>query len=200
MKVNEVLERLNSGVKLVDLEKELNITSKGLGKALRQIGCFFDNSTKVWDAGTATAETLESSIFDYAAQRGNNRVTKVSHKDNTEVKDSSHKSSHTSNTDAHKNNKLGELKFTPEEIAALKEMARQHISEKNAETQHTRLQKRIMELPKRTKANSKRKTVVVLDEVAEKFDAFTDKLPFDKSDIFQLAMLDFMRKYEGEGE
>ncbi|WP_338368073.1 hypothetical protein, partial [Enterococcus faecium] len=93
------------------------------------------------------------------------------------------------------NDPLGEPQFTKEELTTLKEMIQEYIQEKRNQTSRDRLHIRIMKLQKEERT---RKTVVMSESVAKKFDDFAEKMKFNKSDILELALVDFIRSYDQE--
>lgn len=195
MKVREVIERLNNGTKAAALAKELNVADKRFREELKKIGFEYSNSLKAWSGGENAGEYLDKSVFDYVPQKGNRRKGSTSQGSNKEVKGTTQKTPQTSNTNSPKSNIDGEIQFTQSEISALKEIAKQFISEKANETHRERIHKRIIKLPNE---DMTRKTVVINKAIGDRLDAFASKMKFNKSDILSLALADFLDCYEGE--
>lgn len=195
MKVREVIERLNNGTKAAALAKELGLADKRFREELKKLGFEYSNSLKAWGGGEDAGKYLDISIFDYVPQKGNRRKGSTSQGSNKEVKGTTQRTARTSNTDSPKGNTEDEMQFTQSEISALKEIAKQFISEKDNETHRERLHKRIIKLPNE---DMTRKTVVINKAIGDRLDAFTSRMKFNKSDILSLALSDFLDRYENE--
>ncbi|EJR94664.1 hypothetical protein IKO_05932 [Bacillus cereus VDM034] len=197
MKIRGVLEKLNNGTKAAALAKELNLADKRFREGMKKLGFEYSNSTKAWDGNEEAEKYLDNSIFEHVPPKGNRGVKTKSHSDNKEVVKTLQTTSQKSNFDSPKSNTEGEIKFTSEQILALKEIANQFINEQAEETHRERLHKRIIKLPNE---DMTRKTVVINKAVGDRLDAFAGKMKFNKSDILSLALADFLDRYEGEGE
>ncbi|MFB5574188.1 hypothetical protein [Bacillus paranthracis] len=197
MKVREVIERLNNGTKAAALAKELNIADKRFREELKKIGFEYSNSLKAWSGGEDAGKYLDKSVFDYVPQKGNRGVTSKSQGSNKQVAKTPQRTAQTNNTNSPNSNTDCEIQFTQSEILALKEIAKQFISEKANETHRERIHKRIIKLPNE---DMTRKTVVINKAIGDRLDAFASKMKFNKSDILSLALADFLDCYEGEDE
>ncbi|MGG0188511.1 hypothetical protein [Bacillus rhizoplanae] len=197
MRLREVIDRLNSGTKTVDLAKELEVNEKRFRNGLKQAGLLYNNSVKVWTWNKDSGESLDKSIFDYVSKKRNTGANPKQQSNNKSVAKTPQSKARTSNVSSANDNKMSELQFTPEQVQALKEMANQYIHDKENETMRDRLHKKIMTLPE---GKSARKTVVLLEEVGERLDNFAKAVRFHKSDILTLALMDFLDRYENEGE
>lgn len=197
MNVGEVIEKLNSGTKAAELAKELNVGDKRMREELKRLGFEYSNSTKKWSGNDTSEECLGVNIYAYVPTKGNRGVKPKSQNSNKEVVKVSQVSSQESSIDSPNSNKRGEIKFTPEQIIALQEIANQFINEQANETHRERLHKRIIKLPNE---DMTRKTVVINKAVGDRLDTFARKMKFNKSDLLSLALLDFLECYEDEGE
>lgn len=197
LKIREVLERLNNGTKAAALAKELNLADKRFREEMKKLGFEYSNSTKAWDGDEESEQYLDKSIFEYVPPKGNRGVKSNSHNDNSKVITTKQKTSQVSNLNSPESNTKGEIKFTSEQILALKEIANQFINEQAEETHRERLHKRIIKLPNE---DMTRKTVVINKAIGDRLDAFAGKMKFNKSDILSLALADFLDRYEGEDE
>lgn len=201
MKIGQVLEELRKPggnlPKVVD--KYGGIGEKSLRVGLIEAGYEFRRRAgEGWVYVGEGPEPLENSIFDYTAAglaRAKSGSQPRSPKINKTEVTTSPRVSLPSNISSPISNNLGELKFTSEETAVLKEMIREYMGEKKDQTSRDRLHVRIMKLEKEGRT---RKTVVMSDSVAKKFDDFAAKMRFNKSDILELALLDFISSYDDE--
>lgn len=191
------MDRLNDGTKASALAKELGLADKRMREELKALGFEYSNSNKAWGGDEQSQQYLDTSIFDHVPPKGNRGVKPKSPNGNSKVVTTPQVTSQSSNVDSPKGNIEGEIKFTSEQILALKEIANQFINERENETQRDVLHKRIIKLPNETMT---RKTVVINKAVGDRLDAFASKMKFNKSDILSLALNDFLDRYEGEEE
>jgi len=90
--------------------------------------------------------------------------------------------------------------LSDDEVIALKQLAQQILSGNKDVTPVTnespdvQLYERTRRLPKST---TTRKTYVVDDQIAARFDALADRSNIDKSQLLTLALTDFLTKYDG---
>lgn len=197
MEIREVIDKLNNGTKAAVLAKELGLADKRFREELKKLGFEYSNSTKAWDGDEESEKYLDKSIFDYVPPKGNRGVKPKSSINNPKVVKKTQMTSRNSNVNSPISNMDSEFDFTQEQILALKEIANQFINEKAEETHRERLHKRIIKLPNE---DMTRKTVVINKAIGDRLDAFAGKMKFNKSDILSLALLDFLERYEDEGE
>lgn len=88
---------------------------------------------------------------------------------------------------------LQEIKFDDDEIAVLRNLAQQMIKGNKDITQND------FELYKRAKSLSKsvrnRKTFVLNKDIAQQIDELSLQTNLDKSDLLEIALIDFLEKY-----
>ncbi|PHB58155.1 hypothetical protein [Bacillus wiedmannii] len=197
MNVGEVIEKLNSGTKAAELAKELNVGDKRMREELKRLGFEYSNSTKKWSGNDTSEKCLDINIYAYVPTKGNRGVKPKSQNSNKEIVKTTQVSSQKSSIDSSDSNIKSEIKFTPEQIIALQEIANQFINEQANETNRERLHKRIIKLPNE---DMTRKTVVINKAIGDRLDAFAGKMKFNKSDILSLALADFLERYEDEEE
>jgi hypothetical protein len=199
MRIGEVLDALATpGNTVARVAKEqAGIGEKRLRTVLNMAGYEFRNKgQKGWFYIGEGQEPLENDLSDYitvsnttvpsTAPTSNKRQVIYSRSDLAR----NHKGNQV-------NDPLGELQFTKEELTTLKEMIQEYIQEKRNQTSRDRLHIRIMKLQKEERT---RKTVVMSESVAKKFDDFAEKMKFNKSDILELALMDFIRSYDDQEE
>lgn len=186
---------LNSGKTASILSKELSIPEKKFRKSLKECGYSYDNSLKRWAYHGEMPEPLDKSIFEAVSHVSNTNVKSSSHRSNKRVITDSHSNSHEGDTDFTHGNTVGEMHFTQEEYFALKELAKRFIDGEQSEAPKDHLHTRITQL---IKENRTRKTIVIGEGIAKQLDNFTKKTKFAKSDIVELALVDFIKKYDDE--
>lgn len=69
MKVQEVVERLNSGDALVNLAEELNVCENGLKNALEELEFIYDILREEWAFKGITSKYFDSSIFKFVSRK-----------------------------------------------------------------------------------------------------------------------------------
>jgi metal-responsive CopG/Arc/MetJ family transcriptional regulator len=197
MRIGEVLDALATpGNTVARVAKEqAGIGEKRLRTALNTAGYEFRNKgQKGWFYIGEGQEPLDKNLSDYVT--GSNTTVRST------ASTSNKRQVIYSRSDLAKNHKgmqvdhtLGEIQFTREELTALKEMIQEYIKEKRNQTPRDRLHIRIMKLEKEERTT---KTVVISESVAQKFDDFAEKMRFNKSDILELALMDFISSYDQE--
>ncbi|MFS0639231.1 hypothetical protein AB1K84_25490 [Mesobacillus foraminis] len=195
MRIGEVLDALATpGNTVARVAKEqAGIGEKRLRTVLNTAGYEFRNKgQKGWFYIGEGQEPLENDLSDYITV-SNTTVQSTAPTSNKRIY---------SRSDLAKNHKgnqvndpFGELQFTKEELTTLKEMIQEYIHEKRNQTSRDRLHIRIMKLQKEERT---RKTFVMSESVANKLDDFAEKMKFNKSDILELALMDFIRSYDQE--
>jgi metal-responsive CopG/Arc/MetJ family transcriptional regulator len=195
MRIGEVLDALATpGNTVARVAKEqAGIGEKRLRTALNTAGYEFRNKgQKGWFYIGEGQEPLDKDLSDYVTESNTTGRSTTSTSNKRRVI--------YSRSDLAKNHKgmqvdhiLGESQFTREELTALKEMIQEYIKEKRNQTPRDRLHIRIMKLEKEERT---RKTVVISESVAQRFDDFAEKMRFNKSDILELALMDFISSYD----
>lgn len=164
----ELISLLNSGktVKQLAAEKLSPYGERKTGALLREANYSYDNTAKLWQY-TGDNEAPDNEPLP---------TTTAKRKQVTPASPSLH----------------GD--FTPEQIAALIELANERLSHEGDFTNASHsLHTRIAGLHRQAK---KRKTVEISQTVSDQFDAFAAHTKFNKSDILELALLDFMERYK----
>jgi hypothetical protein len=191
MKIGELLDTLSqTGNTVASVAKgKVGIGEKKLKEALHAAGYEYSNQKpKGWNYVGEGEAPLHKEILDYVT-KSNKPVIKGAQQSNKRVGKVSQPSETVSNASMSESNKSGELYFTSAEITALKDMAQEYLTGQSDQTDRDRLHLRIMKLEKESR---KRKTVVMSESVAERFDDFADKMKFNKSDLLELAVMDFL--------
>ncbi|MCU5322558.1 hypothetical protein OB976_05810 [Bacillus cereus] len=158
MKVQEVIERLNSGKALVHLAEEINVCENELKNALEELEFIYDVVREEWVFKGITSKYFDSSIFKFVSQ-------------------------------------IEETDFTSEQVLMLKQIANQHIQEEKIQKLKMEISAEINKLPVEQGIRTK---VVINKAIGDRLDAFVSKMKFNKSDLFSLALSDFLDRYEGE--
>lgn len=197
MRIGEVLDALATpGNTVAKVAKEqAGIGEKRLRTVLNTAGYEFRNKgQKGWFYIGEGQEPLEKDLSDYITVSNTTAQSTAPINNKRQVI--------YSRSDLAKNDKgdqvndtLGQSQFTKEELTTLKEMIQEYIQEKRNQTSRDRLHIRIMKLKKEERT---RKTVVMSESVAKKFDDFAEKRKFNKSDILELALVDFISSYDQE--
>ncbi|PEK60775.1 hypothetical protein [Bacillus pseudomycoides] len=69
MKVQEVIERLNSGTALVNLAEEINVCENGLKNALEELEFIYDVLSGEWVFKGIISKCFDSSIFEFVPSK-----------------------------------------------------------------------------------------------------------------------------------
>jgi hypothetical protein len=197
MQIGEVLDALATpGNTVARVAKEqAGIGEKRLRMILNTAGYEFRNKgQKGWFYIGEGQEPLEKDLSDYSTV-SNKTVQSTAPISNKRQVIYSRSDLAKNHKDDQVNDTLGQSQFTKEEVTTLKEMIQEYIQEKRNQTSRDRLHIRIMKLKKEERI---RKTVVMSESVAKKFDDFAEKMKFNKSNILELALIDFISSYDQE--
>ncbi|TCN16907.1 hypothetical protein [Mesobacillus foraminis] len=197
MQIGEVLDALATpGNTVARVAKEqAGIGEKRLRMILNTAGYEFRNKgQKGWFYIGEGQEPLEKDLSDYSTV-SNKTVQSTAPISNKRQVIYSRSDLAKNHKDDQVNDTLGQSQFTKEELTTLKEMIQEYIQEKRNQTSRDRLHIRIMKLKKEERI---RKTVVMSESVAKKFDDFAEKMKFNKSNILELALIDFISSYDQE--
>lgn len=190
--ISDILARVNDGTKTAVLCKDVGVGEKRLREGLKNAGYEYSQRTKRWEYVGTSPEPLERSIFDFIPNA--REINKTAEKGNM-------KATSGDKTPSKPNNNVNSSGvFSAEEIAILKEMIANYKGRSSTSANDTKsLHERIMSLD--TSEPRKRKTIIIRDSIAKQLDNFAEQTRFNKSDIIELAILDFIRKYEkGDGQ
>ncbi len=162
-----------------DVAKQIDGISKDpLGNALNAAGYKYRSTTpRGWAFVGDGDEPLDKSIFDFVKPKSS---TKKPH---------SQPVTKAVTTDSH----VIHRQFTEDEVLAIKEMLKSWQESAPAIEIEPTLHERIKQLPQ---DNKTRKTIVIDQSIGERFDMFCSAERLNKSDILQLALADFMDKFE----
>lgn len=191
MKIKELLEELSvTGNTMARVAKEkVGIGEKRLKSVLHNAGYEYRNSgQKGWYYIGDTEEPLYKSVFEFVESKNNSpQVKQTSPVSPPKVKETSPSISQPVVFDVNRGRNEGEIDFTPEEIAILKELIRTYVLDKKPDNHRSRddLYQRVVTLEKGKKV---RKTIVINEEVGALLDRFADQQKFNKSDIIEIAI------------
>jgi len=183
--IKSILEALAEGNKAEAIAKELEgISQKPFLNALREAGYNYSNKApKGWHYVGEGAEPLDKSIFDYVKRRSSPKksTSPVIHKGFTQ-----------SNNEVTVNSSMIHPLFTDDEVSMIKEMLK---SWKEAVPVGESVYDRIKHLPQGVKT---RKTIVIDESIGKRLDNFCGIEKVNKSDVLNLALIDFLEKYRDE--
>lgn len=178
-------ERINADV----IAKELGIPVKPFRNALKSLGYEYSQRTKQW---AFTSEGDEPAGIDIKELVSNNKRRTPS--------DASKPSDNTNTAPQRKKTatKDTEAPFTAEEVRAIRELLGRsnlvHGEQQSVTPGLDDIHTRIVGLNPERKTS--RKTIFVSEDVAEQYDSFAKRNRINnKSDIVELALIDFMDKY-----
>jgi len=162
-----------------DVAKQIDGISKDpLASALNAAGYKYSSATpRGWTFVGDSDEPLDKSIFDFVKPKSSAKkshsqpVTKVVTTDSRAI----------------------HRQFTEDEVLAIKEMLKSSQESAPAIKMEPTLHDRIKQLPQEEKT---RKTIVIDQSIGNRFDVFCEAERLNKSDILQLALADFMDKFE----
>lgn len=181
-------ERINADV----IAKELDIPVKPFRNALKSLGYEYSQRTKQW---AYTSEGDEPAGIDIKELVSNNKRRTPS--DASKPSDNTNTAPRRKKT-ATKNTEDAEAPFTPEEVRAIRELLGRSTVDYGEQTAVTPglddIHTRIVGLNPERKTS--RKTIFISEDVAEQYDSFAKRNRINnKSDIVELALIDFMNKY-----
>lgn len=175
---------------LSQVAKEMSVGKAKLARILTSVGYEYDSSKRKWRYVwlDERADHRHRSFWhvDEYGLTGNPKsegASEMANKSNTDITEPNEQESN-----------AGVNSFTPEEVAALKELAQFHIERANepltgAEDVHKAIQE--LETAKTT-----RKTFVVDETLVAQLDAFCDSRKIKKSDALAVAIADLLAKYQ----
>ena len=200
MKIKELLNELSiTGNTIAKIAKEkVGVGEKKLKAVLHNAGYEYRNSgQKGWYYIGEGEEPLYRSVFEFVeSKRSSRKVKQTSPTNSPKVKETSPTSSQPIELDVNRGRNEGEIDFTPEEKAILKELIRAYVLDEKQDNQGSRdedLYQRVYALEKGKKV---RKTIVINEEVGALLDRFADQQKFNKSDLIEIAILDLVNKYK----
>lgn len=215
MIISEVIEHLNGDWRVDTLAKHIGIPEKRLRRALREAEYKYNNSTRHWSFVGKGVAPESTDIAEFVGElRGVGRPPIVSQSGSQGRSQGRNKDrEQVSETDSLSGECIGErhstnpkgipsplpsplsalAELTPQQIDAIIELANERIHEAATESKRVRLHKRVMALDTQSKT---RKTIVIDEQVAERFDRFAERIRFNKSDIMALALVDFISAYD----
>ncbi|MGE7780950.1 hypothetical protein ACQKL0_13495 [Peribacillus sp. NPDC097264] len=159
---------------------------KKVKSVLHSAGYEYRNSgPKGWYYIGDAEEPLYKSVFEFVESKNNS----------PKVKETSPSISQPFVFDVNRGRNEGEIDFTPEETAILKELIRAYVLDAKPDNHRSRedLYQRIVTLEKGKKV---RKTIVINEKVGALLDRSADQQKFNKSDIIEIAILDLVNKYK----
>lgn len=187
--IKSILKAMAEGNKAEAIAKELEgISQKPFLNALKEAGYKYSNKVpKGWHYVGEGAEPLDKSIFDYVKRSSSPKKSNspVIHKEftpsNTDIIPS--------NNEVTVNSPMIHQQFTGDEVSMIKEMLE---SWKEAVPVDESVHDRIKHLPK---GNKTRKTIVIDESIGKRLDSFCGIEKVNKSDVLNLALIDFLEKY-----
>lgn len=183
--IKSILEALAEGNKAEAIAKEIEgISQKPFLNALREAGYNYSNKApKGWHYVGEGAEPLDKSIFDYVKRSSSPK------KNSSPV---THKEVIPSSNEVTVNSPMFHSQFTDDEVSMIKEMLK---SWKEAIPVGESVHDRIKHLPQGDKT---RKTIVIDESIGKRLDNFCGIEKVNKSDVLNLALIDFLEKYRDD--
>ncbi|WP_232700196.1 ribbon-helix-helix domain-containing protein [Brevibacillus daliensis] len=202
MTVDEILKGLESGSKMKELASNLNKSVSWVQRKLKSLGYEFDNSEKVWVYKREGNEPLDYDLLTdvktdsptiheevkYSSQPIHIDVKSISSTVHTDVKDVSP----TVHTNKKRSSQAIHTQFTDGEISIIK----QYIKRRTTGDLDVKLSiyERTFDLPETEE--KERRTVLVYKSLGKKLDALAESCKIEKTDIWNMAIQDFLEKYQ----
>lgn len=190
--IKSILEAMAEGNKAEAIAKEIEgISQKPFLNALREAGYNYSNKApKGWHYEGEGVEPLDKSIFDYVKR------SSLPKKSNSPALHKEFTPSNTEVIPSHNevtvNSPMVHSQFTDDEVSMIKEMLN---SWKEAVPVSESVHDRIKYLPQGIKT---RKTIVINESIGKRLDNFCGLEKVNKSDVLNLALIDFLEKYRDE--
>ena len=200
--IADIVHALNeTDVNTKTLSKQLKLRNGVLSEVLKFAGFRFEG--RKWAFKHDDKSNLKLTFNQLQEQLSDNtsNINNNDNSDNTSVPDND------SNNDSTNSNGNSILPFTPEEVDALKELARLHLNKKANKkidldiapapaTTNNKLTSLLDRIEALESKEHDRKTFVIEKAVIKRFDTFTNKHRLKKSDLLTLALTDLLDKYE----
>jgi hypothetical protein len=170
--VLDVVKQMNEGTKIDSISAKLGINRKKLSKLIKENGYIYSQSAKAWNP--INEELAAASDASATGEKS--------------VKDNARKAAKESD----KNSRMLQGEFTSKEIAILRDIIKDYSKEKPTAATHS-IYDRVLTLDK---GHRTRKTIVIDKTIGARLDAFKKKNKIDKSDVLEIALLDFFEKYD----
>lgn len=184
MNVGTLLQRLENGETLKELAQDMGLNPSTIQRRLKKMGYKYDNSAKLWKWESDGEPPLN---FDLTSAQIPKR-THTTTKEHKEVAKVSHKSAVDS-----------AYQFTIEEIEILREMMESRMAEKKRQRAQSNDKEPISphhRLKGLSKSDKVRKNIFLSTSVNDDFEEFCKRERLQKSDVVELALIDFMEKYK----
>lgn len=187
MNVKQVLNELESNT-MNDVARMIGISSSALQRRLKKIGYVWNASLRKYEWPHDEPEPFnhDIGILSPGGQVGHGQSGHTTHVKQTRNEE-----------EAIVYNTGGRQSFTNHEIDVLREMIQaweeKAVSEPYEATNGVSLYERVLAIQKEKK---KRKTIVINESVADRFDQFAHDKKVDKQDMIELALIDFMERYQ----
>jgi predicted DNA binding protein len=182
MNVKQVLSELESNT-MNDVAKTIGISSSALQRRLKKVGYVWNASLRKY---TWPHDEPEPFNHDIGILSPGGQVGQATH-----VKQTRNEEEAITYTTG------GRFSFTDEEMDTLREMIQawkeRDESKPYEATDSGSLYERVLAIQKEKK---KRKTIVINQSVADRFDQFAHDKKVDKQDMIELALIDFMERYQ----
>jgi hypothetical protein len=186
MNVKQVLYELESNT-MNNVAQMIGISSSALQRRLKKIGYVWNASLRkyTWPHDEPEPFNHDIGILSPGGQVGHGQSGHATHVKQTRNEE-----------EAITYNTGGRQAFTNHEIDTLREMIQaweEKAESKPQEATDSALYERVLAIQKEKK---KRKTIVINETVANRFDQFAHGKKMDKQDLIELALIDFMECYQ----
>lgn len=187
MNVKQLLEQLEIR-SMKEICQEIGIHPSTIQRRLKRIGYAWNNSAKRWEWHHDEEQPLDLNLLDEINVKYGHRghETDMNRRgDKSEMHAYSPRTFHALTA------------LTAEEIQIIREMVQEWKRTRQIEpgraAEGGSLHERVKAI---TREEKKRKTIVINKSVAERLDRFAKAQKVDKQDIIELALIDFMDRYE----
>lgn len=190
MNVGEVLKRLENGEKLKDIGDSIGVSPRTMQRRMKKIGYVWNNSVNRWEWSGPDPQPLEMEILETTTKTREGKVNTKRREGEVNVK-------------THRNEGEADVKpisrdihtsFTADEIKAIRSMLLewQQSQAAGSSAAGAALHERIKDIKNGEKV---RKTIVINKDVGAALDQFAERERVNKSDILEIAIMDFINKY-----
>lgn len=170
MNVHELLERLEQGETMKAIAEEQGTNPKTYQRKLKRLGYAYDRDSRKWSyAGEGEAPNADLTANPNTKPV---TVTPTVHPKTSEKADTK--------------------PLTPDEIKQLRTLLNTAPKVVQPLTNNATLHDRIKTLQKGERT---RKTIIIRQDISEQLDKFTEQEKVYKSDVLELAIMDFLEKY-----
>lgn len=187
MNVGTLLQRMENGETLKELAQDMGLNPSTIQRRLKKMGYKYDNSAKLWKWESDGEPPLN---FDLTSAQIPKR-THTTNEEHKEVAKVSQKSAVDSTRDGLKIEEIKLLRMMMKDFKKGQEEKKQPQS--NDKERFVSPHHRLKDLSESDKV---RKNIFLSTSVNDDFEEFCKRERLQKSDVVELALIDFMEKYK----